>query len=67
MAAVTINYGVFLQSIIDFIIIAFAIFAVVKVMNSMKRKEEAQPPAEPPKPSAEQVLLAEIRDLLKKS
>jgi large conductance mechanosensitive channel len=64
-AAVTMNYGKFIQTVIDFTIIAFAIFLVVKVMNSLKRKEEAAP-AVPPPPSVEQQLLAEIRDLLKK-
>lgn len=63
--AVTINYGVFINTIITFIIIAFAIFIVIKGINSMKKKEEAKP-AEPPKPSNEEVLLSEIRDLLKK-
>ena len=63
--AVTINYGAFVQTVVDFIIIAFAIFMVVKAMNSMKKKEEAKPAA-PPKPSAEESLLTEIRDLLKK-
>lgn len=62
--AVTLNYGAFIQSVVDFIIIAFAIFMVIKAMNSMKKKEEEKP-AEPPKPSAEESLLAEIRDLLK--
>jgi len=64
-AAVTINYGNFIQTALDFIIIAFAIFMVVKGMNRMKKKEEEKP-AEPPKPSNEEVLLSEIRDLLKK-
>ncbi len=64
-AAVAINYGSFIQTALDFIIIAFAIFMVVKGMNRMKKKEEAKP-AEPPKPTNEEVLLAEIRDLLKK-
>ncbi|NNE43507.1 MAG: large-conductance mechanosensitive channel protein MscL [Gemmatimonadetes bacterium] len=63
--AVSINYGVFLNNIIDFLIIAFAIFMVVKAMNSMKKKEE-EAPAAPPKPSKEEVLLGEIRDALKK-
>ncbi|RMH61335.1 MAG: large-conductance mechanosensitive channel protein MscL [Calditrichaeota bacterium] len=62
-AAVTINYGVFLQTVVDFLIIAFAIFMVVKAMNSMKKKEEAKPAA-PPAPSREEVLLTEIRDAL---
>jgi len=53
-----------LQTVIDFIIIAFAIFMVVKAMNSMKKKEEAAPAA-PPAPSKEEVLLTEIRDALR--
>jgi large conductance mechanosensitive channel len=65
VAAVTLNYGTFIQTAIDFIIIAFAIFMVVKAMNSMKKKAEEKP-AEPPAPSAEIVLLTEIRDLLKR-
>ena len=63
--AVTIKYGAFIQTIIDFLIVAMAIFVDVKVINSMKKKEE-EAPAEPPKPSNEEVLLGEIRDLLKK-
>jgi large conductance mechanosensitive channel len=51
VAAVTLNYGSFVQTMIDFVIIAFAIFMVIKAMNKMKKKEEAAPPA-PPKPSA---------------
>ena len=64
-AAVTINYGSFLNTVIDFLIIAWAIFMVIKAMNSMKKKEEAKPAA-PPKPSEDIILLQEIRDLLKK-
>jgi len=64
VAAVTLNYGSFIQSVVDFIIIAFAIFMVVKAMNNMKKKEEAAPEA-PAKPSAEVELLTEIRDSLK--
>jgi large conductance mechanosensitive channel len=64
VAAVTLNYGSFIQTVVDFVIIAFAIFMMVKLMNSLKRKQEAQPAA-PPKPSAEEALLAEIRDLLR--
>lgn len=65
-AAVTLNYGAFLQTVFDFTIIAFAIFMVIKAMNRLKRKEEAAPaPAAPPEPSNEEKLLAEIRDLLK--
>jgi large conductance mechanosensitive channel len=62
--AVVISYGKFMQTIIDFLIIAFAIFMAVKVMNSLKRKE-AEAPAAPPTPPNQEVLLAEIRDLLK--
>ena len=64
-AAVTLNYGVFVNTILDFLIIAFAIFLIVKAMNSAKRKEEAAPPA-PPEPSREEVLLTEIRDALQR-
>jgi large conductance mechanosensitive channel len=64
IAAVSIDYGLFLQSVFDFIIVAFAIFAVVKAMNSMKKKEEALPTlAATP---ADIIVLTEIRDLLKK-
>ncbi len=63
--AVAISYGVFINTVIDFLIIAFAIFLVVKAMNNMKKKEEEKP-AEPPKPSNEEVLLTEIRDELRK-
>ena len=63
--AVVISYGKFLQTIIDFIIIAFAIFMAVKGMNSLKKKE-AEAPAAPVPPTNQEVLLAEIRDLLKK-
>jgi large conductance mechanosensitive channel len=62
-AAVTLNYGIFIQSIIDFLIIAFAIFVVVKGMNSLKKKEEAAPS---PAPSKQEILLTEIRDALQK-
>ena len=63
--AASINYGMFINTVLDFVIIAFAIFMVIKGINSMKKKEEEQP-AEPPKPSAEEKLLTEIRDLLSK-
>ena len=62
--AVVISYGKFVQTVVDFTIIAFSIFIVVKLINSLKRKEE-EVPAAPPEPSAEEVLLTEIRDLLK--
>lgn len=67
LPAVTINYGAFIQTVIDFLIIAFSVFMVVKGMNNLKRKEVEAPaaPAPPPAPSKEEVLLAEIRDLLK--
>jgi large conductance mechanosensitive channel len=65
IAAVTINYGKFINFIITFLIVAFAMFMVIKGMNSLKRKEEAAPPP-PPAPTAEEKLLAEIRDLLAK-
>jgi large conductance mechanosensitive channel len=64
-AAVTLKYGAFIQTVIDFVIIAFAIFMVVKAMNTLKKKEEAAPP--PPAPSKEEVLLTEIRDALRAS
>lgn len=66
--AVTINYGVFLQTLIDFVIIAFVIFMVIKGINASKRKKAVveAAPAAPPEPSNEEKLLAEIRDLLKK-
>ena len=64
--AVLLKYGVFIQTVVDFLIIAFAIFLVVKAMNSLKQEEEEAPPA-PPEPSAEEKLLTEIRDALQKS
>lgn len=63
--AVVIAYGKFIQTVIDFTIIAFVIFMVVRLINTLKKKEEAAPAA-PAAPSVEQVLLTEIRDLLKK-
>jgi len=62
--AVLINYGKFIQTVVDFTIIAFAIFIVIKALNSLKRKEE-EPDDTPPEPTPEQLLLTEIRDLLK--
>ena len=61
--AATINYGMFINNVIAFVILAFALFLIIKGMNSMKKKEEAAPSA-PPAPSKEEVLLTEIRDLL---
>ena len=63
-AAVVISYGKFIQTVIDFTIVAFAIFMLIKAINTLKRKQEeaAQPP---PAPSKEEMLLSEIRDILK--
>ena len=66
VAAVTVKYGAFLQTVFDFLIVAFAIFMAIRVMNSMKKKEAEAPPPPPPGPSNEEKLLTEIRDLLKK-
>ena len=63
--APTLNYGVFLQTIFDFIIIAFVIFMFVKQMNRFKREAPAAPPPPPPGPTNEEKLLMEIRDALK--
>jgi large conductance mechanosensitive channel len=62
--AVVLKYGNFLQTVVDFAIVAFAIFMLVKGINALKR-QPAEAPAEPPPPPAEEVLLTEIRDLLK--
>lgn len=64
--APVIRYGLFINTVLDFVIVAFAIFLVIRTMNRLKRKEEAAPPPAPPAPSAEEKLLAEIRDLLAK-
>ncbi|MEZ6084777.1 MAG: large-conductance mechanosensitive channel protein MscL [Phycisphaerae bacterium] len=61
--AVTLNYGLFINTVIDFLIVAFAIFMAIKLMNTAMRKKEEKPA--PPAPSKEEVLLGEIRDLLK--
>ena len=65
--AVLVKYGMFINTVIDFTIVAFVIFMVIKGMNSMKKKEAAAPsaPPAPPAPSAEEKLLKEIRDILK--
>jgi large conductance mechanosensitive channel len=62
--AVTINYGLFINAVLRFVIVAFAIFILVKQINRLARHEEPTP-APPPEPTREEVLLAEIRDLLK--
>ncbi len=63
--AVTINYGLFFNAVIRFLIVAFAIFILVKQINRLKREEPAAEPAPPAAPPRQEVLLAEIRDLLK--
>jgi large conductance mechanosensitive channel len=60
-----IKYGIFINTILDFVIVAFAIFMVIRGLNKLKRKQEAAPPPPPPGPTADQKLLTEIRDLLK--
>ncbi|UCX04933.1 large-conductance mechanosensitive channel protein MscL [Shewanella glacialimarina] len=62
--AVVISYGAFIQTVIDFTLIALAIFMIVKGINKLKKKEQAAPKA-PPAPTAQEILLTEIRDLLK--
>ncbi|HKL49885.1 MAG TPA: large-conductance mechanosensitive channel protein MscL [Wenzhouxiangellaceae bacterium] len=64
-AAVTIGYGAFIQTLVDFLIVAMAIFVAIKVINSMQRKQE-EAPATPAPPSDELVVLREIRDELKR-
>ena len=63
--AVTMNYGLFVNAVIRFVIVAFAIFILVKQINRLNREPPAAEPPPPPEPSREEVLLAEIRDLLK--
>ncbi|MCW9717392.1 large-conductance mechanosensitive channel protein MscL [Avibacterium sp. 21-599] len=63
--AVTLNYGAFIQNVVDFVIIAFAIFLVIKGINKMKKPVE-EAPAAPAEPSNEEKLLTQIRDLLEK-
>ncbi len=65
-AAVAVKYGAFLQTVFDFLIVAFAIFMAVKAMNTMQRMRETEAAAAPPEPSVEEKLLTEIRDLLAK-
>jgi large conductance mechanosensitive channel len=66
ISAVTLNYGTFVQTTFDFLIVAFAIFMMIKAMNNMKKKQVSAPAPAPPAPSKEETLLTEIRDLLKK-
>lgn len=65
--AVTLNYGNFIQTTFDFLIVAFAIFMFIKLLNKFNKKKEEAPaaPAPPPAPTKEEVLLTEIRDILK--
>ena len=65
--AITINYGIFINAIISFLIIGFCLFCVVKAVNKLRRNKEEEPAPEPeePKPTTEELLLTEIRDLLK--
>jgi large conductance mechanosensitive channel len=63
--AVTMNLGNFLQATVDFVIVAFAIFMFIKAINSFQKKKEDPAPSAPPAPSKEELLLTEIRDLLK--
>ena len=60
-----IKYGMFINTVLDFVIVAFAIFLLIRALNRLKRKQEAAPPPPPPAPTAEEKLLAEIRDLLR--
>lgn len=62
--AVTMNLGLFINSVISFLIVAFALFMVIKGMNVARREQEAAPPPAPPEPPADVKLLSEIRDLL---
>lgn len=65
-SAPTVNYGVFLNTIINFLIVAFCLFLVIKGMNALKKKEEKKEAAAPPPPPRAEILLEEIRDLLRK-
>jgi large conductance mechanosensitive channel len=60
-----IKYGLFINTVLDFVIVAFAIFLLIRTLNRLRRKEDAAQPAPPPGPTAEEKLLGEIRDLLK--
>lgn len=65
IAAVTLNYGHFLQTTLDFVIIAISIFMFIKMLAALAKKKKVEEASVPPAPSKEEVLLAEIRDLLK--
>jgi large conductance mechanosensitive channel len=65
-AAVAIQYGAFLNTVIQFVIVAFVVFLIVRLVNGLRRQDAAAPPAEPPAPTPTELLLAEIRDELKK-
>jgi large conductance mechanosensitive channel len=65
--APVIKYGMFINQVLDFMIVAFVIFLVIRAMNNLKKKEEAAPPPAPPEPSAEVKLLTEIRDSLNRA
>lgn len=64
--AATLNYGVFINTVINFVIVAFCLFMIIKGMNNLKRQEVAPPPPPPAEPPVEVKLLTEIRDLLKR-
>ena len=64
-AAVMLNYGMFIQNIVDFLIIALSIFVMIRAVGKLSRKKEAPAPAPQPQPTKEEILLTEIRDLLK--
>jgi large conductance mechanosensitive channel len=66
ISAVTLNYGVFVQTAFDFLIVAFVTFLIIKAINKLKRKQAEKSVPAPPEPSKEEQLLSEIRDLLKK-
>ncbi len=66
VGSAVIKYGSFIQNLIDFLIVAFCIFLIVKLVNKLTKKKKEEKKAEPPAPSKEEVLLTEIRDILKK-
>ncbi len=65
-AEVAIQYGAFLNTVIQFVIVAWVVFMLVKLVNTLRRQQAAEPPAAPPAPTPSEALLTEIRDLLKK-